>query len=132
MVGCKGRQAPSPADALADRAPTAPGRYSFVGRSVGPGDDLRSGAPDQQHGLFSVPRWRFLAILAGSMLGLAIRLPRSRWSTEGRIVLLTLVTVVGLVSWFGYDQVVTRLGTFQEGLIVEVGASPSGPGPYPW
>ena len=51
------------------------------------------------------------------MLGLAIRLPRSRWSTEGRIVLLTLVTVVGLVSWFGYDQVVTRLGTFQEGLM---------------
>jgi len=58
-----------------------------------------------------------MALLGGSILALVIRLPRSRWSTQGRIVLLTLVTAVGLVSCFGYDRVVTRLGTFQEGLM---------------
>ena len=67
--------------------------------------------------VYSLSRGGFLALLGGSILGLAIRLPRSRWSTQGRIVLLTLVTAVGLVSWFGYDRVVTRLGTFQEGLM---------------
>ena len=67
--------------------------------------------------VYSLSRGGFLALLGGSILGLVIRLPRSRWSTQGRIVLLTLVTAVGLVSWFGYDRVVTRLGTFQEGLM---------------
>jgi O-antigen ligase/tetratricopeptide (TPR) repeat protein len=67
--------------------------------------------------VYSLSRGGFLALLGGSILGLVIRLPRSRWSTQGRIVLLTLVTAVGLVSWFGYDRVVTRLGTFQDGLM---------------
>ena len=67
--------------------------------------------------VYSLSRGGFLALLGGSVLALVIRLPRSRWSTQGRIVLLTLVTAVGLVSWFGYDRVVTRLGTFQEGLM---------------
>ena len=67
--------------------------------------------------IYSLSRGGFLAILGGSILGLAIGLSRSRWSSQGRIVLLTLVTVVGLVSWFGYDRVVTRLGTFQDDLM---------------
>ena len=32
----------------------------------------------------------------------------------GGVVVLTLVTAVGLVSWFGYERVVTRLGTIQD------------------
>ena len=67
--------------------------------------------------VYSLSRGGFMALLGGSILALVIRLPRSRWSTQGRIVLLTLVTAVGLVSCFGYDRVVTRLGTFQEGLM---------------
>ena len=71
--------------------------------------------------VYSLSRGGFMALLGGSILALVIRLPRSRWSTQGRIVLLTLVTAVGLVSCFGYDRVVTRLGTFQEGLMSRSG-----------
>ena len=54
----QGAAGPSPAAALADRAATsAQDRYSSAARSGGPGDDLRPGADDQQHGLFPVPRW---------------------------------------------------------------------------
>jgi len=67
--------------------------------------------------VYSLSRGGFVALLGGSILGLVIRLPRSRWSTQGKTVLLTLVTAVGLVSWFGYDRVVTRLGTFEDGLM---------------
>ncbi|HKM54602.1 MAG TPA: O-antigen ligase family protein, partial [Isosphaeraceae bacterium] len=67
--------------------------------------------------VYSLSRGGFLALLGGSVLGLAIRLPRSRCSTQGRIVLLTLVTALGLVSWFGYDRVVTRLGTIGDELM---------------
>ena len=66
--------------------------------------------------VYSLSRGGFLALLGGSILGLLIRLPRWRWSTQGRVVVLTLVTAVGLVSWFGYDRVVTRLGTIQDEL----------------
>ena len=64
----------------------------------------------------SLSRGGFLALLGGSILGLLIRLPRWRWSAQGRVVVLTLVTAVGLVSWFGYERVVTRLGTIQDEL----------------
>ena len=65
--------------------------------------------------VYSLSRGGFLALLGGSILGLAIQLPRARWSARRRIVLLTLVTVASLVSWFGYDRVVTRLGSLQDG-----------------
>ncbi len=67
--------------------------------------------------VYSLSRGGFLALLGGSIFGLLIRLPRWRWSTQGRVVVLTLVTAVGLVSWFGYERVVTRLGTIQDELM---------------
>ena len=66
--------------------------------------------------VYSLSRGAFVGLVGGLILGLVIGLPRSRWSTQGRTVLLTLVTVVALVSWFGFDQVVTRLGTFEDEL----------------
>ncbi|MBV8126286.1 MAG: O-antigen ligase family protein, partial [Planctomycetaceae bacterium] len=113
----QGATGPSPADALADPAPT--GAQDGIPLSV---DPLALGmifalALVISSVVYSLSRGGFLALLGGSALALVIRLPRSRGSTQGRIVLLTLVTALGLVSWFGYDRVVTRLGTFQEGLM---------------
>jgi O-antigen ligase/tetratricopeptide (TPR) repeat protein len=66
--------------------------------------------------VYSLSRGGFLALLGGSAFGLAIGLPRARWSAQGRIVLMTLVTALCLLAWFGYDRVVTRLGSFQDEL----------------
>jgi O-antigen ligase/tetratricopeptide (TPR) repeat protein len=65
----------------------------------------------------SLSRGGFLALLCSSILGLVTWRLRSRWSTRGGIVVPTLVIALALVSWFGYDRVVTRLATFQDGLV---------------
>ncbi len=71
--------------------------------------------------VYSLSRGGFVGLLGGSILGLVIMLPRLRWSTQGRTVLLTVVTAVALVSWFGYDRVVTRLGTSKNDLVSQQG-----------
>jgi O-antigen ligase/tetratricopeptide (TPR) repeat protein len=67
--------------------------------------------------VYSLSRGGFLALLGGLIVGLVIRLRQSRWSTQGRTILLTLVTVVAVGSWFGYDRVVARLKTSQDDLV---------------
>ena len=60
-------------------------------------------------------RGGLVALVGGSILGLAIWVFRSRRSTQGRIVLLTPAVALALVCWLGYDPVATRLATLWSG-----------------
>jgi O-antigen ligase/tetratricopeptide (TPR) repeat protein len=113
----QGAGGPSPAVALAKRAVTS-ARHQ-IQRGLDPVDlgMIFALAIMISSVVYSLSRGGFLALVGGSILGLVIRLPRLRWSTQARTVLLTLVTVVGFVAWFGHDRVVTRLGTFEDGMM---------------
>ncbi len=65
--------------------------------------------------VFCLSRGGLLALVGSSILGLAIWVSRSRWSTLRRTVLLIPAVALALVCWYGYDLVATRLATLWNG-----------------
>jgi O-antigen ligase/tetratricopeptide (TPR) repeat protein len=64
-------------------------------------------------------RGGFLALIGGSILGVALRIGRDRRSTRGWVILLVPAAVLALVTWLGVDPVAERLGTLKTGEAVQ-------------
>lgn len=68
---------------------------------------------------FSLSRGGFLALVGGSFVALALGARRSWRSIRGGPILLGVAMALGLASWFGHDQIATRLATLRDGEALE-------------